>query len=41
MHGEYLIGVSSWDIPDATVKKIAEGLQLKNPADQSTWVAIN
>jgi hypothetical protein len=41
LHGEYLIGVSSWDIPDATVKKIAEGLQLKNLADQSTWVAIN
>jgi hypothetical protein len=41
LHGAYLIGVSSWDIPDATVKKIAEGLQLKNLADESTWVSIN
>jgi hypothetical protein len=41
LHGAYVIGVSSWNVPDATVKKIAEGLQLKNPADQNTWVPVN
>jgi hypothetical protein len=36
-----VIGVSSWDVPDATVRKIAEGLQLKDLADQNTWIPVN
>jgi hypothetical protein len=38
-HGDYLIGVGSWDLSDATVKQIAQSIQLKNLADQNTWVA--
>jgi hypothetical protein len=41
LHGDYVIGVSSWDVPDATVRKIAEGLQLKDLADQNTWIPVN
>ncbi|MFI6074251.1 hypothetical protein ACIA5C_22080 [Actinoplanes sp. NPDC051343] len=41
VHGDYLIGVGSWDQPDAVVKKIAEGLKLKDLSDPSTWVVPN
>jgi hypothetical protein len=40
-HGDSVVGVGSWDQSDATVRKIAEGLELKNLDDQSTWVPIN
>jgi hypothetical protein len=41
LHGPYLISVGSWDASDDVVRKIAEGLQLKDLADQSTWVPVN
>jgi hypothetical protein len=41
LHGDYSISVGSWDQPDATVKRIAEGLQLKDLSDPSTWVVPN
>jgi hypothetical protein len=41
VHGDYLIGVGSWDQPDAVVKKIAQGLQLKDLSDPGTWVVPN
>jgi hypothetical protein len=41
MQGDYLIDVVSWDVPDDTIRKIAEGLRLKDLADQSTWVPVN
>jgi hypothetical protein len=39
--GDYLVEVGSWDVSPATVRKIAEGLQFKDFADQSTWVVPN
>lgn len=42
-HGDYLIGVGDFNsvVPDATIRKIAEGLQLKDLTDQNTWVPVN
>jgi hypothetical protein len=41
LHGDYQISVDSWDLPDATIKKIAQGLQLKDLGDPSTWIVPN
>jgi hypothetical protein len=41
LRGAYVIGIGSWDLPEATVRKIAEGLQFKDFADQSTWIPVN
>ncbi|HEY0534839.1 MAG TPA: hypothetical protein VGD29_24910 [Actinoplanes sp.] len=41
LHGDYQVSVGSWDQSDAIVKKIAQGLQLKDLSDPSTWIVPN